>query len=337
MADELCIDPAAVADELGAFIRQAVEDFRRDGVIVGLSGGIDSAVTTALAVRGLGPERVLGLVLPERDSAPESKRLARQHAQKLSIRCRSVGLSKLLLLMGVYRQVPLWLLPTRRLQARVIRRFYGRYTETFGEGESPFSAVMVGTRGLSGPWLNQAVAYHRVKVRLRTVLLYYTAELHNLLVLGTSNRTELAVGFFVKYGDAAADADPLAHLYKTQVRALAAHLGVPEEIIARPPSPDILPGLTDEGAIQMDYATLDRVLWRLEQGMDGEAIAGELGLSPERVRYVQMLTCRSAYLRNAPLVPQARAAPKATLQGCLEGRFLLADEEDDLTRNSAVT
>jgi len=134
-------------------------------------------------------------------------------------------------------------------------------------------------------------------------LLYYYAELHNLLVLGTDNKTELAVGFFVKYGDAAADANPLAPFYKTQVRALAAHLEVPDEIIARPPSPDILPGLTDEGAIQMDYATLDRVLWRLERGMDIEAIALDLGLSQERVRYVQMLTCRAEHLRNPPRVP----------------------------------
>jgi len=307
MMDELHIEPAAVADELETFIRQAVEDLRREGVIVGLSGGIDSAVTAALAVRALGPRRVLGLILPERDSAPESKRLARRQAQGLGIRCQTVGLTKLLLLMGVYRQVPLWLLPTRRLKAKMVRRYYASYTEALGEGETPFSVVMVGTRGVSGPWLNQSVAYHRVKVRLRMVLLYYYAELHNLLMVGTDNKTELAVGFFVKYGDAAADVAPLAHLYKTQVRALAAHLEVPQEIIARLPSPDILPGLTDEGAMQMDYATLDRVLWRLERGMDIEAIAHDLGLSQERVRYVQMLTCRAEHLRNSPRVPLPRA------------------------------
>jgi len=304
MDDELRLDAAAVAGDLATFIRQAVDDHRRDGVIVGLSGGLDSAVTAALAVRALGPEGVQGLILPEWDSAPESKRLARSHAQELSIRSRTVGLTGLLLLMGAYRQVPLWVLPTRRLRAAMIRRHYQRYTETFGEGESPFSAVMVGTRGLSGPWLNQSIAYHRVKVRLRAVLLYYHAELQNLLVLGTSNRSELAVGFFVKHGDPAADAHPLARLYKTQVRAMAAYLQVPEEIIARPPSPDILPGLTDEGAMQMDYATLDRVLWRLEGGMDVQEVAAACGVSPERVRYVQMLTQRAEMLRHGPRMPQ---------------------------------
>lgn len=305
--DELRIEPAATTRELTAFIRQAVEDFRREGAIVGLSGGIDSAVVATLAARALGPEQVLGLILPERDSAPESRRLARKLARQLGIRHKTVGLTPLLTLLGVYWQVPLWLLPTRRLQAKMVRRYYADYTEALGEGETPFSAVMVGTRGLRGPWLNQSVAYHRVKVRLRMVLLYYHAELRNLLVLGTDNKTELAVGFFVKYGDAAADVAPLAPFYKTQVQALATYLGVPDEIIARPPSPDILPGLTDEQAMGVDYPTLDRALWRLECGVDVEAIAGELGLSPAQVRYVEMLTQRARYLRAAPRSPQDRS------------------------------
>lgn len=304
--DELRIESAAVADELMTFIRQTVEGFRREGAVVGLSGGIDSAVVATLAVRALGPEQVLGLIMPEQDSAPESKRLARRLAQGLGIRCRTVGLTKVLLLMGVYRQVPLWLLPTRHLQAKMVRRYYARYAETLGEEETPFSTVMIGTRGLHGPWLNQAVAYHRVKVRLRMVLLYYYAELHNLLMLGTCNKTELAVGFFVKYGDAAVDVAPLAPLYKTQVRALAAYLAVPDEIIARPPSPDILPGLTDEQAMGLDYAMLDRVLWRLEHGLSVQAIADELGLSPARVRYVETLTHRARYLLALPRTPRGQ-------------------------------
>jgi NAD+ synthase len=247
---------------------------------------------------------VLGLILPERDSAPESKRLARRHARQLSMRQRTVGITKLLLLIGIYRQVPLWLLPTRRQRSRLIRRHYNRYDRAFGEGESPFSAVMLGTSGLTGPWLNETVAYHRVKVRLRTLLLYYHAELRNLLVLGTSNRSELAVGFFVRYGDAAADAAPLAGLYKTQVRALARYLDVPRDIVNRPPSPDILPGLTDEGALQMDYATLDRVLWRLERGMEVDEVAAACGLPEDRVLYVRMLMERALTLGSRPAVPR---------------------------------
>lgn len=302
--EELALDAPAVAGQLAAFIRQQVEAFRREGAVVGLSGGIDSAVVSALAVRALGPANVLGVLLPERDSAPSSKRLALAHARQLGIRHKTFSLTKLLLLMGVYRQVPLWVLGLRRFQAPVVRRYYEQFAEALPGGETPFSAVMVGTRGLQGPWLNQAVAYHRVKVRLRMVMLYYYAERHNLLVLGTDNRTELSVGFFVKYGDSAADIAPLAPLYKTQVRALAAHLNVPPAIVARPPSPDILPGLTDEYALGVDYETLDRVLWRLERGMDKETIAAGLSLDQEQVAYIAELTRRSEFLRCSPCVPE---------------------------------
>jgi len=303
---ELRISPAHVAEELAAFIRQAVDDSRREGVIVGLSGGIDSAVAASLAVRALGPEKVLGLSLPERDSAPESKRLARELAQQLGVRYRTVGLTKILLLAGVYGQIPLWVLPLRRFQTAAVKRYYREFSLQLGEDETPFSAVMTGTRGLEGPWLNQATAYHRIKVRLRMVFLYYYAELHNLLVLGTDNKSELSVGFYVRYGDSAADIAPLAPLYKTQVRALARYLQVPEAIIERPPSPDILPGLTDEQALEMDYDTLDRILWRLERGLRRATIAMELELPPKKVEYVEKLVRRSGVLSSPPLVPDLR-------------------------------
>lgn len=175
----LSIDPAASSEALATFIVQEVNGLRRDGALIGLSGGIDSAVVAALAVRALGPERVLGLMLPEHDSDPQSRSLARKLARELGIRHLTVWLTPILGLMGAYWQVPLWLVPTRRLRARLVTRYYRSFAETLREVETPFSSVMVGTQGLRGPWLNQAVAYHRVKVRLRTVLLHYHAELRN--------------------------------------------------------------------------------------------------------------------------------------------------------------
>ncbi len=296
----MSINPASVADQLEDFIRQEVERFKREGAILGLSGGLDSAVVAALAARALGPERVLALIMPDLDSAPESKRDALGLAKKLGIRCKTVGLTKILLPIGIYSQVPLWLLGLRRFKERMVRRYYERFSQELGEYETPFAAIMVGTRGLRGPWLNQAVAYHRVKVRLRMVLLYYYAELENLLVLGTCNRTEKAVGFFVKYGDAAADVAPLESLYKTQVRELAAFLDIPDSIRLKPPSPDLLPGISDEYALGLDYVTLDRILWRLEKGMDAEDIAAEVGVEPGLVRYVEELRRRSEHMRAPP-------------------------------------
>jgi len=301
--NELTIDPAAVARRLELFITTKVNEQRRDGVIVGLSGGIDSAVVATLAVRALGSETVLGLILPERDSAPESRRLARLLARQLDIRSRTVSMSGLLWLTGAYWQVPLWLLGPRWLQAALVRRIYDRFRQTLGGHETPFSATMVSIQGLKYPWLNRAIAYYRIKVRLRMVLLYYYAELNNLLVSGTDNKTELSVGLFVRYGDSAADIAPLASLYKTQVRELAVYLGVPEAIVARPPSPDILPGLTDESVLEIDYVALDRILWRLEQNLPLKIIARDLDLSPDLVHYVQMLTRQAGHLAAPPDVP----------------------------------
>jgi len=158
----------------------------------------------------------------------------------------------------------------------MVRRYYEEFNRQLGEYETPFSAVMVGTQGLKGPWINQAVAYHRVKVRLRMVLLYYYAELENLLVIGTCNKTELSVGFFVKWGDAAADIAPLASLYKTQVRQLATYLDVPEEIIAKPPSAGLWEGQTDEDEMGISYEELDKILAAIESGDTSNCDQGAL-------------------------------------------------------------
>jgi NAD+ synthase len=299
--EELTIDAASLAIYIEEFIRVKVDDFQREGAVVGLSGGIDSAVVAALAARALGPEKVLALLMPDRDSARASKRDALKLARRLGIRHKTIGLTRFLLLMGIYWKLPLWLLGPRRFQARLLHRYHDSLVK--GWGESPFAAIMVGTKELPGSLVNQAVAYHRVKGRLRAVLLYYYAELENLLVLGTCNRTEKAIGFFVKYGDAAADIAPLESLYKTQVRQLAAFLEIPEEIISKPPSPDLLPGITDEYAIGLSYETLDEILWQLEAGMDAEEIAGALGVEPDAAGYVRELTRRSAHMRAQPEVP----------------------------------
>jgi len=299
--EELTIDAASLTIQLEEFIRMGVDNLRREGAIVGLSGGIDSAVVAALAAQALGPEKVLALLMPDRDSARTSKRDALKLVQGLGIRYKTVGLTKFLLLIGIYWKLPLWLLGLRRFQSKLIHRYYDSFVKEWGE--SPFAAIMVGTKELPGPLVNQAVAYHRVKGRLRAILLYYYAELENLLVLGTCNKTEKSIGFFVKYGDAAADVAPLESLYKTQVQQLAAFLEIPDAIISKPPSPDLLPGITDEYAIGLSYETLDRILWRLEAGMGIEEIAGALGLEPDRVDYVRELTRRSAHMRAQPEVP----------------------------------
>ncbi len=299
--DELRINAAPLAVDIEAFIARQMEAFRRNGAILGLSGGIDSAVVAALAVRALGRDRVVGTFMPERDSDPHSRRDALAVAERLGIVWREFSLTPMLTLAGVYGALPLRVLGGRKLQAWAVRRFYERYERTFGE--SPLLRVMQGTRGKHTAWLDKATAYHRIKHRMRMVMWYYQAEMENRLVLGCCNRTEEMTGLFVKYGDSAADIAPISRLYKTQVRQLAEHLDLPRQIIDKAPSPDLLPGITDEYVLGLTYDVLDSILIRLEAGQERAAIAASLSVPRKQVEYVAELMRRSAHMREMPPAP----------------------------------
>ena len=136
------------------------------------------------------------------------------------------------------------------------------------------------------------------------MVLYYLAEHENRLVVGTTNKTESMTGFLVKWGDSAADIDPILPLYKTQVRQMAAYLGVSEAIIHKAPSPDLLPGLVDEVALGISYETLDLILERLEQGRGPPKIAGETVATADQVRQIRGMVCRSLHTRQLPPHPE---------------------------------
>lgn len=295
----LIIDPQQLSSRLEKFICQMVDEFKRDGAIVGLSGGLDSSVVAALAVRSLSPTKVLGLIMPERDTHPDSVRDARLVAGQLGIEVQEEDLRPVLRKMGIYRLYPPTFFIPRRMQERYVE---SQERQLIGEtGERPFYSSLEGT---SHPRLSRAMAYFRSKHRLRMLTLYYHSELRNLLVVGTANKSEWLTGFFVKYGDGAADIMPLLPLYKTQVRELAKYLGIPQRIIDKPPSPDLIPGITDEGAMGLSYQTLDLILYGLEKGFGEEEISAQLDVDPNLVGYVQRLIQRSAHLRSLPPSPQ---------------------------------
>lgn len=296
---ELKIDAPAVEAALEAFIRDAVAKLDHSGLILGLSGGIDSAVAAELAVRALGRDQVLALVLPERDTDPQNTRDAIALARSLGIRYLRINLTHVMRALGVYRALPLWIIPFRRLRQGLVERVARRYDKT--RSQLYLSSLRGGSRALR--WVRPGVAYCRAKPRVRMVELYLQAEMENRLVLGTDNKTEFTVGLFSRWGDAASDAAPLAGLYKTQVRQLAEYLGVPADIIAKAPSPDVLPGLTDEAVLGMDYTTLDRILVRLNRGEKRGSIAHELGLSEDTVKRVEDTVAAALLLRGAPLEP----------------------------------
>jgi NAD+ synthase len=298
----LSIDPARVAKTIEGFLRDQAAALRREGAILGMSGGIDSALVATLAVRAWGPDQVLALLLPERDSSPDSERDALGLIRRLGIRHKKVDLAPMLAALGIYKRVPLRLLASRTIKAAVVRQQHEQQTKALGE--RPFGAGLLGTQGLARQrTLDAGQAYARAKHRMRLVTLYFHAELENRLVLGTTNKSEAMTGFVVKWGDNVADVEPILPLYKTQVRELAAYLAIPEPILEKAPSPDLLPGITDEYALGIRYERLDQILWRLEKGRSPAAIAGELQVDVRQVDAVSDLVRRSAHMRELPPMP----------------------------------
>lgn len=287
------IDASAECQRIAAFIRARCEAMRREGAVVGLSGGIDSAVTVSLCVRALGRERVLGLLLPERESNPQSEELARELAQGLGIRWERMEITPILEAFGSYRrrdEVVAALFPDYRPGDRLRMRLPPGLLEKDAYNVFALEVVRDGEtvyRGRLGNRERDAiVAATDTKQRTRMMCLYYHAERSNRLVCGTTNRSEAVQGFFVKYGDGGVDLEPLAHLYKVQVYQLGAHLGVPEGIMRRPPSPDTFsaPVSDEEFYFRMPYETLDPLLAAWERGVEPAAAGEALGLAAEQVR-----------------------------------------------------
>ena len=239
--------PAGGRADRGVHPRRIVlGDLRRRGAVVGISGGIDSSVVAALCARALGPERVLGLLMPERDSSGDALRLGRMLAEQLGIRCVVEDIAPALAALGCYERQAEAVrhgLPRVRgrvaLQARPPVRSSTATASTWRSWPSPIrTATSAASRMPPAAYL-QMVAATNFKQRTRKMMAYYHADRLNFAVAGTPNLLEYDQGFFVKQGDGAADFKPIAHLYKTQVYALAEYLGVPRRSgsARRPPTP----------------------------------------------------------------------------------------------------
>ena len=293
-ADVLRIDPAAVAKQIEDAIRAQVSQLRRRGIVVGLSGGIDSSVVTTLAARALGPERVLALLMPERDSSSESATLGRLLTSKFSIPTIVEDLGDVLDAAGCY---------TRQTEA--IRTVYPDYREGY-KSKIVLPSILDGDRlnvselvvqtpdgeqktlRLPAAAYLQLVAATNFKQRIRKLMEYYHADRLNYAVAGTPNRLEYDQGFFVKQGDGAADLKPIAHLYKSQVFALAEYLGVPEDIRRRTPTTDTfsLPQTQEEFYFALPYDKMDLCLYAHNHGVPADAAAAALGLTASQVERV---------------------------------------------------
>ncbi|MER9771075.1 NAD(+) synthase [Mesorhizobium sp. M0220] len=312
LAQALAIDLAAETNRVVTALRQQLRGFRKRGLVLGLSGGIDSSVSVALAARAVGPRNVLCLFMPESDSDPESLRLGRLVAETFGVEAIVEDIGPTLSAMGCYQR-----------RDAFIRELVPEYAEGWaskivianaleGKGYNISSLVVQDPEGkqtklrMPLPVYLGIVAATNMKQRTRKQIEYYHADRLNFAVLGTPNRLEYDQGFFVKNGDGAADVKPIAHLYKTQVYALAAHLGVPEEIRNRPPTTDTysLAQTQEEFYFSLPYDRMDICLYGLNNGVAAELVGQAAGLAASQVERVwaDIIAKRKAtrYLHQRP-------------------------------------
>ncbi len=249
------IDCDAISAKVEHFIKEYVENSKTKGVVVGISGGIDSAVSVALAVRALGKEKVLGLILPNAALNQKYEKDARELAEQLGIEVRKISI------------------------AGMVDAFKASVDKEFLENR-----LVVGN----------------AMARSRMVLLYAHANYLNYLVLGTSNKTEILVGYVTKYGDGGADFEPCGGLYKTHICTLAKYLDIPKDIITKPPSAGLWDGQTDEGELGITYKLLDKVLLGFEKDYSHEKIAKELEIDITIIKKVEHMVKKSEHKRNMP-------------------------------------
>jgi NAD+ synthase len=309
------IDAPSVARRVeGAIQEIVVGQLRRKGAVVGLSGGIDSTVAAALCVRALGKERVLGLFTPEKETSEETRRLGRLAADFLGIRAELEDISSLLDAARSYQ---------RRDDA--IRKVIPEYGEGYkckivlpnlldSSAYSLYSVVVRSPAGVETRTRLTAEAYLGIvaatnfKQRTRKMIEYYYADCLNFSVVGTPNRLEYDQGFFVKYGDGAADVKPIAHLYKSQVYQLARYLDLPREIQERQPTTDTysLNQSQEEFYFALPYDKMDLCLFGRNHGVPAADVASAVGLTVEQTdRVYDLIDSRrraTRYLHMQPLL-----------------------------------
>jgi NAD+ synthase len=291
----LIIDTVTEVDRICIFIKDQVSMMKRDGAVIGLSGGIDSSLCATLCIKALGRENVLGLILPERESSPISSEYALMLASEIGLKTITVDVTKTLEGFGTYDK-----------RDEVIRELFPEYDSEHKskivlppdllskDAFNFFTLKIVDKAGhvksarLNNDRLRRIVAASNTKERTRMMQLYFHAEANNYIVCGTTNRDELIQGFFVKYGDGGVDIEPIAHLYKMQVYQLARHLGVLEDIIKRAPSPDTFSlEVTDEEIhFRIPFDKLDLLLYAWEKDVSALRVSEVMGLTEDQVKRV---------------------------------------------------
>ncbi|BBO81348.1 NH(3)-dependent NAD(+) synthetase [Desulfosarcina ovata subsp. sediminis] len=312
--DILTIDAGKEADKIGNQIRMLLtRKLKRRGLVVALSGGIDSSVSVGLAAKALGPERVVALLMPERHSSDDTLDLSKSVAETFGVKWFHEDISGVLEAVGFYRRYD-------DAVSKAIPEYGDGWKSKIvipnvmeSKGFNLFSIVAQRPDGtqvqkrLPLEAYLEIVAATNFKQRTRKMFEYYYADRFNYAVVGTPNRLEYDQGFFVKLGDGAADIKPIAHLYKSQVYQMAAFLGVPEKIRNRPPTTDTysMPQGQDEFYFSLPYDRMDLCLYGKNNGYAPTDIANTLGLTPDQVQRVyDDIDTKRVTTRYLHLMPQ---------------------------------
>jgi len=245
-------------DIIHSFIKQKIEESGAGGAVIGLSGGLDSAVVAKLCADALGAEKVLCLIMPEAATSEEDIKDALSLAGELGVEYRVIDITNII---------------------------------------AAFSELL-------SPTELDSNALGNIKARSRMITLYIHANLENMLVMGTSNKSELATGYFTKFGDGGADFSPIGDLYKTQVFELARAIGISDDLVIKPPAAGLSEGQTDEGELGLSYEIMDRILLGIELKMATEDIANKVDADIAEVERIQDLVSKNVHKRKMPLIPK---------------------------------
>ncbi|UYP44640.1 NH(3)-dependent NAD(+) synthetase [Candidatus Lokiarchaeum ossiferum] len=283
-----------ITQNIEIFIKNALKRLKKDGAIIGLSGGLDSAVTATLLVRSLGLSKVKLLNMPEKDSKSIHQRHAKQLANHLGIKLMKRRINGPLRVSGTYRLLPLRFIPTQKLRALLIKVGKKRF---LSDGDAHLLLDRFSYRPRS--WMARANAYAMTKHRMRMTFIYKYADFLNYAVVGAANRTEWLTGTFSKWGiDHCADIMPIIHVYRSQLDPLAKYLQIPDYIRFKGADPDIIPGDLNKGDLLGGFSLVDQILFNLENGLPKEKLFEKFDKS--RVEIIDQLWKNSQCMREIP-------------------------------------
>jgi len=292
--NKLAIDPEQICHKISSLLIDKLALMGKDGILIGLSGGLDSAIAANLAARSVGPENLVLLNMPDRDSKKIHRHHARLVARELGIPLKIKRLTPTLRALGLYRSLLIGFVPGQYLKRSLVQ--WGTKATGLDRSENLLAERL---RPKAGSLVAKGNAYATTKHRMRMVYLYHYAHTHNLMVVGAANKTEVLTGTYSQWGcDQCADVMPIVHLYRSQLPALAEYLGLPEVVCNKAADPDVLPGVNDKGDLLGTFEIADQILWGIENGLSEDQLINIFG-EPLVIR-IKTLYDLSRYMREVP-------------------------------------